>query len=69
MKIIGVKCICPGKRHAWYDTDLGFAVRKPIGEKIYKTPFISIPKFPKLANNQQTWWMRLKLFIKQLCKF
>ena len=34
MKLIALNRICPGKRHAWYKTDLGFDVRKPIGQKI-----------------------------------
>ena len=33
-KIIALDRICPGRRHAWYDTNLGFKVRKPIGQAI-----------------------------------
>ena len=29
MRIYGINRICPGKRHAWYDTDIGL-IRKPI---------------------------------------
>lgn len=67
MQIIALNKICPGKRHAWYQTDLEFLVRKPVGVKLYKAPFF--PPFPKVTNNQQTFWFRFKKWIKNLCRF
>lgn len=36
MKIISLNHITPGGSHAWYDTDLGFAIRKQIGDHVGK---------------------------------
>ncbi len=32
IKTLNVIRICPGKRHAWYNTNLGFPVRKQLGK-------------------------------------
>lgn len=45
-KIISLDHICPGKRHAWYNTDMGFKVRKPVGQKI-NGPIFTTKKFNK----------------------
>lgn len=73
MRIISLKKICPGRRHAWYETDLGFDVRKPIGQKlnflsdIFKvnTPFEL--KEVKVNIEKKSWFRRLIEWIK--CKF
>ena len=32
--IYGLIKVCPSRRHAWYDTNLGFPVRKPLGKVV-----------------------------------
>lgn len=36
MKIINQISVTPGKLHAWYLTDLGISLRKPIGDHVGK---------------------------------
>jgi len=53
--------ITAGKRHAWYDTGLGFKVRKPLGFK----PISDI----KIKNKNyvvDSWLNRLVKFIKRI---
>ena len=68
MILTSMREICPGGRHAWYKTDLGFDVRKPVGQKIG----FSIPKYFKQEGGtdffthkkKEGFWTRLIKYIK-----
>ncbi len=32
IEFTGFAKLCPGKRHAWYETNLGYPVRKELGK-------------------------------------
>lgn len=53
MEILKLKKITPGKRHAWYETDLGFDIRKPLGDYLTELSF----------------WQRLLKYIKKIWKY
>lgn len=46
MRIISLGRICSGKRHAWYETNMGFKIRKPIGDYINNISYRF--EFPKI---------------------
>ncbi len=62
MKIYNLIKITAGGHHAWYDSDLGFPIRKPFIREVLESepeqilqPKIYIP-----------WWRRLWNFIKSI---
>ncbi len=57
--------------HAWYDTDLGFAIRKPIGS--VRPTSDDMPLYSGIAYQPSiihpggmTWWQRFWAFIKRI---
>lgn len=48
-------------RHVWYDTDLGFKVRKPIGFKQSVRSFFTSPT--KYTAREKSWFRRFLDFI------
>lgn len=68
MKILAVDKICPGKRHAWYETDLGFLVRKPVSTPIHKFPSFHMPdiKIPNEKIEKIGWWKSFVNWLKNL---
>lgn len=44
VKILDLIKVCPGKAHAWYDTALGFKVRKPYIPKYGNMPIFNPDK-------------------------
>jgi len=34
LRILGIMKICPSERHAWYETNLSFPIRKELGKII-----------------------------------
>lgn len=65
MNITRLNRICPGKRHAWYQTDERFEIRKPLqGDiKVRKVPQfkneIDSLFIPKDNLNRKSWFRRL----------
>lgn len=65
MQIINRIKICSGVgMHAWYDTDLGFPVRKPIGsvEELVRPEDGSAPYYRII---HRSWWRRFVDFLKR----
>lgn len=61
MKILSQVKITAGRAHAWYETDLGFPIRKPLGA-VKRAPIIDyVPLRPS-----KPWWKRLWEWIKRL---
>ncbi len=59
MKIGQLVRVCPGGRHAWYETDKGYPIRKPIGfdlsaqdipRRSLFSPITQGPKQPRLRH-------------------
>jgi len=68
MKILNQIKICSNVgMHAWYETDLGFAIRKPIGkvERPKDVEIKSILVLPQVRI-RLSFWRRLINFIKSL---
>lgn len=50
--------------HAWYDTDLGFAIRKPIGSVERPRNEIDRILLPQEIEMYRPWWQKAWNFIK-----
>lgn len=62
MNILSLKRKTPGGYHAWYETDLGFDVRKPIGDYIGQVKSFGkeIDSFftPRIRMEKKRGWFR-----------
>jgi hypothetical protein len=76
MRIVSFIRKTAGGRHAWYETDEGFRIRKPLEVMNILTPEERVsgiipqkdgqamtPKAPQVG-----WWVRLKSWFKKLWK-
>lgn len=52
--------------HAWYDTDLGFAIRKPIGSVERPRNEIDRILLPQEIEMYRPWWQKFWNFIKRI---
>lgn len=62
MKITGIIKYTAGQMHAWYQTDQGFAIRKPIGDYIGRSRGFR-------THSYQAWWERVINWVKRKCGF
>lgn len=44
MRFIELISVTAGGQHAWYKTDIGITVRKPLGQRIYTYPEVRLYK-------------------------
>lgn len=60
--------ITPGKRHAWYATDLGFAVRKQLGQVLgtVVVPLKPNSKATVAVWRKVPWYVKLWHHLKNL---
>ncbi len=66
MKIGKLMKITSGKNHAWYETDLGYQIRKPLG--VIRRPFAEIERIPlpQEIEAAKPWWRRIIEFFRGL---
>lgn len=61
MRILGRNRVTAGKRHAWYDTDMSFPVRKPIQVEVQTNGFAATEYLTEIKTS---WWSRFVMWIK-----
>lgn len=77
MKILNLIKITSGGMHGWYETDLGFPIRKLLGsvkgyaprEPQSEQSAEIVSETPSKQNEQKSWWKRFKKiweFLKNL---
>lgn len=65
MKILNQIKITAGRRHAWYETDLGLPIRKPLGV-IKRAPTIDSVPLPQQVEAAKPWRKRLLDWLRNL---
>lgn len=69
MRITKFVRITAGKRHAWYETSLGFNIRKPLGVVKAILPEIDNPANRQEGERVVGLWERFVLLLKGVWKW
>jgi len=77
LNVGGIIRITPGGRHAWYETNLGYPIRKELGGikksfddfKFGKYSVPSVDVYKILPEKKSCVWKRFKKWVKELFHF